>query len=156
VDIESDLYTAAIAAMEATRGQHAIPSTGSHGAVLEDAAQATQVFSSVIEPELKKAQFALQTAHYRSRVDVPLRGPSLHSRVATLYAARLEKVSTVLQFLYTPESPGLIAVAIFRFSKGLREKPSNWTEDILIPIADMNVAKIEALVITFINALAEQ
>jgi hypothetical protein len=146
-------YSRAIAEMEARKGS--VSTVTAHDGIAQDAAHASRVFEELIEIELKKAQFALQTAHYRSRVDIPLRGPSPYSRVATLYGAWGDNVSTMLQFIYGPENLGVISAAIFRFSKGLREKPANWSEDVLLPIASINVDRIRDLIRTYIDALGE-
>jgi hypothetical protein len=150
---DGELYAEAIASMEARRNTEGKqPQTDG---MAQEAAHASQLFEDVIAAELKKAQFALQTAHYRSRVDIPLRGPSPNGRVATLYAARGDNVSTMLQFVYSPEAMGVISAAIFRFNKGLRRKPSNWPEDVLIPIASLTLERVQQLIKTFIDALGE-
>jgi hypothetical protein len=150
---DGELYAEAIASMEARRETEA-KKRDSEGSVQESAA-ATRMFEELIAPELKKAQFALQTAHYRSRVDIPLRGPSRNGRVATLYAARGDNVSTMLQFVYSPEVMGSISGAIFRFDRGLRRKPSNWAEDVLIPIESFSLAHLQDLIKTFIDSLGD-
>jgi hypothetical protein len=150
---DSEPYTAAISAMEAQRETQAKPVRPD--AVTRDAEDAARIFDEVIEVELKRAQFALQTAHYRSRVDIPLRGPSPRGRVATLYAARGDQVSTMIQFIYATEALGVISVAIFRFSKGLRQKPANWPEDLYVPLASFDLNKVQDLIKTFITSLGE-
>ena len=150
---DGELYAEAIASMEARReSESALPPTDE---MARQAVKAVQFFEEVIAPELKKAQFALQTAHYRSRVDIPLRGFSPKGRVATLYAARGDNVSTMLQFVYAPDALGVISAAIFRFNKGLRRKPSNWPEDVLIPIDSFTLDQVQGLIKTFIDALGE-
>ena len=151
--IAFETYTKAIAEMQARKGS--APVEAPRNGLAEDAASAARIFDELIEVELKKAQFALQTAHYRSRVDLPLRGPSPHSRVATLYGAWGDNVSTMLQFIYAPENLGVISAAIFRFSKGLREKPSNWSEDVLLPIQSFDIDRMSDLIRTYIDALGE-
>ena len=101
---EFEPYAKAIAEMESRKGS--TTAVKSRDGVAQDAINAAQIFDELIEVELKKAQFALQTAHYRSRVDIPLRGPSPQSRVATLYGAWGDNVSTMLQFIYAPENLG--------------------------------------------------
>jgi hypothetical protein len=150
---EFEPYAKAIAEMESRKGS--TTAVKSRDGVAQDAINAAQIFDELIEVELKKAQFALQTAHYRSRVDIPLRGPSPQSRVATLYGAWGDNVSTMLQFIYAPENLGVISAAIFRFSKGLREKPSNWSEDVLLPILSIDLDRIRDLIRTYIDALGE-
>jgi hypothetical protein len=150
---DGELYAEAIASMEARRESEA--KRPAPDGTVQDAATAARLFEELIASELKKAQFALQTAHYRSRVDIPLRGPSPHGRVATLYAARGDNVSTMLQFVYSPEVMGSISAAIFRFDRGLRRKPSNWPEDVQVAFKSLTLERVQDLIKTFIDALGE-
>jgi hypothetical protein len=150
---DSEPYSSAITEMEIRRETwQAEPKSDE---ITADQKNAARVFDDIIEVELKRAQFALQTAHYRSRVDIPLRGPTPHGRVATLYAARGDQASTMIQFVYGPDASSEVSVAIFRFSKGLRQKPSIWPEDIHVPLASIDTAKIQDLIKIYISALGE-